>query len=186
MGESPPVMDISVSRADLRAYRGLRVLDVPLWRQHLQGHHGRYERIVYAARLAGQAARSLATSPEMERDGEHLLSKRPDALALREDGTLECIEVKPRATFATIGQALGYADLAKRALWTNGQRTPLRPGSDNPLEDLAGKKIGDVVATIICAGIDPDTAPFRREWGILTYVYSEYALAYERAGYEEP
>lgn len=169
---------LTVSREDYRRYQSMRAADIPVWRAHLATYPDRYTAIIYNARLGGLSAAPADATPGDRALLLELLAKRPDALALRRDHTLECIEVKPRGRFDAVGQALGYATLAAREI--RAERNNLR--EPNPLsawmQPLRGLPIIRFQPAVICAWSDPDARRYLEESGGLWFDYPQLAQLY--------
>ena len=91
-------------------YPHLAQADVPVWEAFLATRLIKFSRIYYDVGVGGKAARHLPQDEELRPMWKTLVRKRIDAVAIAA-GSDWCIEVKPVAGMAALGQVLTYRQL---------------------------------------------------------------------------
>ena len=121
--------------------------DARVWRAALQAGLMPADRYEYDVRLGGKAAGLVPAEHEHAEMWAELLRKRVDVVAWRGDVPW-IVEVKPIASFAALGQCLGY-----RSLWMAERRPGAAPR-----------------AACVCAICDADLEPVFGEFGVSVFV----------------
>jgi len=118
-------------------------VDTRIWQAALALGLMPAESYEYDVRLGGVAALGIDPEHHLREMWETLLRKRIDVIAWR-NGVAWIIEVKPVASFAALGQCLGYGDMWKR---------------EKPKGQL-------VRLACVCAVRDPDLVPTYQRLGV--------------------
>ncbi len=118
-------------------------VDTRIWQAALKFGLMPADKYEYDVRLGGSGAIGIDPAHELKEMWETLLRKRVDVVAWVR-GVPWIVEVKPVASFAALGQCLGYADMWQRE---KGNTPPVR-------------------MACVCAVADPDLGPTFQRLGV--------------------
>jgi len=107
--------------------------DTKVWTAFLETHFMPLSDIVYDVALGGKSARHVRADDDLKEMWESLIKKRLD-VAFTSKGVVWCVEVKPLANMAALGQVLTYA-----FLW-----------------NAEGRSETEARAMVICSRVDED------------------------------
>ncbi len=106
-------------------YPHLAPNDKVLWEWFMETHPNEYESVDYDMHVGEGVAPPLDTPPNEYTDNmAHLTKKRVDVCGYRKDGSIDCIEVRPRAGSSAIGAVVVNTELLAK-LTPDSRRTPL-------------------------------------------------------------
>ncbi len=135
------------ARATVGQYRHMSPHDSAVWSAFLTTHLIDIERVMYDVTLGGRASRHIPDGSDMKQMWETLIKKRVDAVVWTH-GQVWCVEVKPLAGMAALGQALAYA-----FLW-----------------NAEGRSETKARAVVVCARVDEDVEAVFLAYGVLVIV----------------
>lgn len=92
----------------LPKYPHLAPQDVAVWELFITQNPQAYTSVDYDFRVGRGALAPLGTPDNLVRDLTSLTQKRIDAVGWHPDGSVDIIEVKPRANLAAIGEVISY------------------------------------------------------------------------------
>ena len=91
----------------LTEYPHLAPGDVKLWERFIDAYPDEYQSVDYDEHIGEGVPPPLDTPPnEYTEDVQHLTKKRMDVCGYRAEGTVDCIEVRPRAGSSAVGAVL--------------------------------------------------------------------------------
>lgn len=107
-------MDLQYYPFEKRAsYPHMMPLDVPIWERFIALHPGMFNMVAYDVAVGSGAPFDTTVVQETGANVGRLYQRKIDVIGFN-DKLVTVIELKPRASTASIGQVKGYAKLFKR------------------------------------------------------------------------
>lgn len=101
----------------LSEYPHMGPQDAALWERFIDTHPDAYETVDYDMHVGEGAAPPLDTPPNAYTDDQkHLTKKRIDVCGYKKNGTVDCIEVRPRAGSSAVGAVMVNHELLRESL----------------------------------------------------------------------